>query len=46
MDGRAREGRLRLPKRRKVPLTLTAAAPLYLDRLRQEGGKDVKICDL
>jgi hypothetical protein len=30
----AREGRLHLPKRRKVPLTLVGAAPLYLDGLR------------
>src|SRR5208282_1787433 len=32
----AREGRSNLPKRRKVPLTLAGAAPLYLDRLREE----------
>lgn len=38
----AREGRLNLPKRRKVPLTLAAAAPLYLRRLEEEGGKDLK----
>jgi integrase len=37
----AREGRLNLPKRRKVPLTLAGAAPLYLDRLREEGGKEI-----
>jgi integrase len=37
----AREGRLNLPKRRKVPLTLAAAAPLYLDRLREEGGREI-----
>jgi hypothetical protein len=37
----AREGRLHLPKRRKVPLTLAGAAPLYLDRLREEGGKEI-----
>jgi integrase len=37
----AREGRLNLPKRRKVPMTLAAAASLYLERLRQEGGKEV-----
>ena len=37
----AREGRLHLPKRRKVPLTLAGAAPLYLDRLREEGGREV-----
>lgn len=38
----AREGRLNLPKRRKVPLTLAAAVPLYLSRLTDEGGKDLK----
>jgi hypothetical protein len=38
----AQEGRLNLPKRRKVPLTLATATPLYLDRLRQEGGKDIE----
>ena len=37
----AREGRLNLPKRRKVPLTLAGAAPLYLDRLREEGGREI-----
>ena len=37
----AREGRLNLPKRRKVPLTLAGAAPLYLDRLLEEGGKEI-----
>jgi integrase len=38
----ARSGRLNLPKRRKVPLTLSAAVPLYLGRLVEEGGKDMK----
>jgi integrase len=38
----AREGRLNLPKRRKVALTLAAAAPLYIDRLHQEGGKNIE----
>ena len=38
----AREGRLNLPKRRKIALTLAAAAPLYLDRLLQEGGKNIE----
>jgi integrase len=38
----AQEGRLNLPRRRKVPLTLATATPLYLDRLRQEGGKDIE----
>ena len=33
---------MKLPKRRKIPLTLAAASPLYLDRLRQEGGKEVE----
>jgi integrase len=37
----AQEGRLNLPKRRKVALTIASATPLYLDRLRQEGGKDI-----
>jgi integrase len=31
-----------LPKRRKVALTLAAAAPLYIDRLHQEGGKNIE----
>jgi integrase len=38
----AREGRLNLPKRRKVALTFAAAAPLYIDRLHQEGGKNIE----
>jgi len=38
----AREGRLNLPKRRKVALNFAAAAPLYIERLRQEGGKNIK----
>ena len=38
----AREGRLNLPKRRRVALTLAAAAPLYIDRLHQEGGKNIE----
>jgi integrase len=38
----AREGRLNLPKRRRVPLTLSAAVALYLSRLTDEGGKDLK----
>jgi integrase len=38
----AREGRLNLPKRRKVPLILKATVPLYLSRLTDEGGKDLK----
>jgi integrase len=38
----AREGRLNLPKRRKVALTLAAAVPLYIDRLHQEGGKNIE----
>ena len=36
---KAREGRLNLPKRRKVALTLASAAPLYIERLMEEGGK-------
>jgi integrase len=38
----ARVGRLNLPKRRKVALTLATAAPLYIDRLHQEGGKNIE----
>jgi integrase len=38
----ARERRLKLPKRRKVALTVAAATPLYLESLRQEGGKDIE----
>ena len=38
----SREGRLNLPKRRKVALTLASAAPLYLDRLLQENGKNIE----
>lgn len=36
-----RDGRLNLPKRRKVPLSLAAAVPQYVERLEQEGGKDI-----
>ena len=36
----AREGRLNLPKRRKIPLIFAAAVPLYIERLSQEGGKE------
>ncbi len=38
----ALEGRLNLPKRRKVALTLAAAGPLYIERLRQEGGRNIE----
>ena len=38
----AREGRLNLPKRRKVVLTFAAAGPLYVERLRQEGGRNIE----
>jgi integrase len=38
----ARDGRLNLPKRRKVALTFAAATPLYIERLRQEGGKNIE----
>jgi integrase len=38
----ARDGRLNLPKGRKVPLTLAAATPLYIERLRLEGGKEIE----
>jgi integrase len=37
----AREGRLNLPKRRKIQFTFGAAVPLYVERLRQEGGKEI-----
>lgn len=37
----AREGRLNLPKGRKIALNLAVAAPLYIERLRQEGGKNI-----
>jgi integrase len=37
----AREGRLSLPKGRKVALSLSDAAAIYLERLRKEGGKDI-----
>jgi integrase len=36
----ARAGRLSLPKRRKLPLTFTAAADLYLKQLKEVDGKD------
>jgi len=39
----ARDGRLNLPKRRKVALSVAAAAPLYIERLRQEGGRDIEM---
>src|SRR5579863_2522813 len=39
--GDAREGRLDLPKGRKIPLTLAAAATQYIERLRQEAGKEI-----
>ena len=38
----AREGRLNLPKRRKVALTLASAAPLYIERLKDGGGKNIE----
>ncbi len=41
VKGDAREGRLNLPKRRKIPPTFAAAVPLYIERLQQEGGKEV-----
>ena len=37
----AREGRLSLPKGRKVALSFEAAAAQYLERLHKEGGKDL-----
>jgi integrase len=36
----ARAGRLSLPKHRKLPLTFTAAADLYLKQLKEVDGKD------
>jgi len=36
----AREGRLSLPKGRKLHLTFTTAADLYLEKLKEIGGKD------
>src|SRR5262249_25178541 len=38
----AREGRLNLPRRRKIALTLASAGAPYLDRLLQEGGKNIE----
>ena len=38
----AREGRLNLPKGRKLTLGFKKAAEKYLEMLRQEGGKDIK----
>ncbi len=38
----AREGRLSLPKGRKVKLTFGAAAKVYMDRLRESGGKGLE----
>lgn len=38
----ARKGRLNLPKGRKTVLGFQKAAQNYLDRLREEGGKDLK----
>ena len=40
MRAEAREGRLSLPKARKLHLTFTAASELYLRRLKEIGGKD------
>lgn len=37
----AREGRLRLPKGRKIALSFQEAATRYLDKLAEEGGKDL-----
>ena len=38
----AREGRLNLPKGRKLTLGFKKAADKYLEMLKQEGGKDIK----
>ncbi|CDO60274.1 Integrase [Candidatus Phaeomarinobacter ectocarpi] len=37
----ARAGRLNLPKGRKISLTMRDAAPRYIDRLTEEGGKEI-----
>ena len=37
----AREGRLNLPKGRKIALGFREAATRYLDKLAEEGGKDL-----
>jgi len=39
----AKNDRLSLPKGRKVALTMREAATKYLDRLKVEGGKDLKV---
>ncbi len=39
----ARQGRLNLPKGRKMVLAFDKAADLYLDKLKEEGGKDLKM---
>lgn len=38
----ARENRLNLPKRRKVPMTVAGAVPAYIERLRHEGGREIE----
>jgi integrase len=38
---RAREGRLDLPKGRKIPMSFAEAAGTYLERLAQSGGKSL-----
>jgi integrase len=38
----AREGRLNLPKGRKLTLGFRKAADKYIEKLKQEGGKDIK----
>ncbi|OEU77539.1 MAG: integrase [Desulfuromonadales bacterium C00003107] len=38
----AREDRLALPKRRKVALSFKAAGEKYIEKLAEEGGKDIK----
>lgn len=39
----AKTGRLNLPKGRKLALSFSDAAARYLDKLEQEGGKDLKM---
>ena len=38
----SRNGRLSLPVRRKIPLTLSSTTSMYLDRLKQENGKQIE----
>ena len=40
--GEAKERRLKLPKGRKLDLTFETAANMYIERLEQSGGKNIK----